>query len=146
MASTRAQYEAARHIGHGSQLVYSSHPASTNVPSVRHAARIAFTSACAVGSYVAVTEFAPSPTIRPSCTITAPNGPPVAPSTFSVASAIARRRNSGLGAEPILNLLNSSPSGESKHSMAYAFRSTRVLTPRGLAPATLLVEGERITG
>jgi allantoinase len=30
--------------------------------------------------------------------------------------------------------------------MAYAFRSTRVLTPRGLAPATLLVEDERITG
>jgi allantoinase len=30
--------------------------------------------------------------------------------------------------------------------MAYAFRSTRVLTPRGLAPATLLVERERITG
>jgi allantoinase len=43
-------------------------------------------------------------------------------------------------------LPNSSPSGESKHSMAYAFRSTRVLTPRGLAPATLLVERERITG
>jgi len=43
-------------------------------------------------------------------------------------------------------LLNSSPSGESKHSMAYAFRSTRVLTPQGLAPATLLVEHERITG
>ncbi len=30
--------------------------------------------------------------------------------------------------------------------MAYAFRSTRVLTPRGLAPATVLVEHERITG
>ena len=30
--------------------------------------------------------------------------------------------------------------------MAYAFRSTRVLTPSGLAPATLLVEHERITG
>ena len=30
--------------------------------------------------------------------------------------------------------------------MAYAFRSTRVLTPKGLAPATLLVEQERITG
>ena len=29
--------------------------------------------------------------------------------------------------------------------MAYAFRSTRVLTPHGLVPATLLVEGERIT-
>ena len=30
--------------------------------------------------------------------------------------------------------------------MAYAFRSTRVLTAKGLAPATLLVEQERITG
>ena len=30
--------------------------------------------------------------------------------------------------------------------MAYAFRSTRVLTPRGVVPATLLVERERITG
>jgi allantoinase len=30
--------------------------------------------------------------------------------------------------------------------MAYAFRSTRVVTPEGLAPATLLVERERITG
>ena len=30
--------------------------------------------------------------------------------------------------------------------MAQAFRSTRVLTPQGLAPATLLVEHERITG
>ena len=30
--------------------------------------------------------------------------------------------------------------------MAYAFRSTRVLTPEGLVPATLLVERERITG
>jgi allantoinase len=30
--------------------------------------------------------------------------------------------------------------------MAQAFRSTRVLTPEGLVPATLLVEGERITG
>jgi allantoinase len=29
--------------------------------------------------------------------------------------------------------------------MAYAFRSTRVITPQGVAPATLLVEHERIT-
>jgi allantoinase len=28
--------------------------------------------------------------------------------------------------------------------MAQAFRSTRVLTPQGLAPATLVVEGEKI--
>ena len=36
--------------------------------------------------------------------------------------------------------------GESKHTMAQAFRSTRVLTPNGLAPATLLAEHQRITG
>ena len=71
-------------------------------------------------------------------------GHPRAASTFSVASAIARRRNSGLGALVMLNLPYSSPRGESKHSMAQAFRSTRVLTPAGLMPAALLVEGERI--
>jgi len=41
-------------------------------------------------------------------------------------------------------LISSSLSGESKVSMSQAFRSTRVLTPHGLAPATLCVEGERI--
>jgi allantoinase len=35
-------------------------------------------------------------------------------------------------------------SGESNHSMSQAFRSTRVVTGEGLAPATILVEGERI--
>jgi allantoinase len=35
-------------------------------------------------------------------------------------------------------------SGESNVSMSQAFRSTRVLTPGGLAPATVIVEGERI--
>ena len=41
-------------------------------------------------------------------------------------------------------MLLSSLNGESKHSMAQAFRSTRVLTPQGLAPATLVVEGEKV--
>jgi len=41
-------------------------------------------------------------------------------------------------------LLATSLRGESNHSMAQAFRSTRVLTTAGLAPATLVVEGERI--
>ena len=41
-------------------------------------------------------------------------------------------------------LLSCSLSGESKHSMAQAFRSTRVLTPQGLMPATLVVEDGRI--
>lgn len=43
-----------------------------------------------------------------------------------------------------MNLLFPSLSGESKHSMSQAFRSTRVLTPDGLAPATLLAKGGRI--
>ncbi len=41
-------------------------------------------------------------------------------------------------------LLSTSLSGESKHSMAQAFRSTRVLTTQGLLPATLVVEDGRI--
>jgi allantoinase len=45
----------------------------------------------------------------------------------------------------LANLLNSYLSGESNDSMAQAFRSTRVLTPEGLAPATLFVEDERFT-
>src|SRR5579875_669660 len=97
MASRRAQYAAARHIGQGSQLVYSSQPVRAKAPRARAAARIAFTSACAVGSLVAVTELAPSPTISPWRTTTAPNGPPLPRTTFSVASSMARRRNSGFG-------------------------------------------------
>jgi allantoinase len=42
-------------------------------------------------------------------------------------------------------LLSTSHNGESKHSMAQAFRSTNVLTPEGQRPAALLVEHERIT-
>jgi allantoinase len=41
-------------------------------------------------------------------------------------------------------LLATSFRGESRNSMAQAFRSSRVLTPEGLRPATLLVENERI--
>jgi len=44
-----------------------------------------------------------------------------------------------------LGLLRTSLRGESKHSMAQALRSTRVLTPEGLKPATLLVTGEQIS-
>ena len=43
-------------------------------------------------------------------------------------------------------MLSASLSGESKHSMAQAFRSTRVLTPQGIKPATLVVEQGRIAG
>src|SRR5579863_2289692 len=135
-------------MGQGSQRVYSCQRASVRVPSASAAARIATTSPCAVGSLVAVTELAPSPTITPSRTITAPNGPPRAVATFSVASAMARRRKAGFAcgfaSKVLANLISSSLSGESKVSMSQAFRSTRVLTPHGLAPATLCVEGERI--
>jgi allantoinase len=41
-------------------------------------------------------------------------------------------------------LPSTSLNGESKHSMAQAFRSTNVLTAEGLRPATLLVADERI--
>src|SRR5438874_173574 len=50
-------------------------------------------SACAVGSFVAVTRFVPSAMTRPSLTMTQPNGPPPA-RMFSKASAMARRMNS----------------------------------------------------
>ncbi len=43
-----------------------------------------------------------------------------------------------------MRLLSTSRNGESKHSMAQAFRSTRVLSAQGLAPATLVVEHGRI--
>ena len=37
-----------------------------------------------------------------------------------------------------------SPTGESEHEMTKAHRSTRVLTPGGLKPATVVVEGEQV--
>ena len=43
-----------------------------------------------------------------------------------------------------MNLPGASPTSESKERMAKAFRSTKVLTPDGLRPATLLVENGRI--
>jgi hypothetical protein len=48
-------------------------------------------SACQVGSFSATTRFAPSPMMRPSCTMTQPKAPP-APSTSEVSAdkAIAR--------------------------------------------------------
>src|SRR5580704_787272 len=94
-------------MGQGSQLVYSAQPASEKVPRDLAAARMALTSPCAVGSFVVVTELAPSPTILPSRTTTAANGPPAAVRTLRVASAIARRRNSGLGWPGIGNDSNS---------------------------------------
>jgi allantoinase len=57
---------------------------------------------------------------------------------------MARRMNSGFAADKPANLPCPSLSGESNVSMSQAFRSTRVLTPEGLAPATVVVERERI--
>lgn len=101
---------------------------------------MALTSACAVGSFVAVTEFTPSPTMRPCFAITAPKGPPLPETTFSVANAMARLRNSGFGRLDIKSCLSCWGFAKVKHSMAQAFRSTRVATAEGLAPATIVVE------
>ena len=43
-------------------------------------------------------------------------------------------------------LLTASLSGESKHSMAHALRSTSVLAPQGRKPATLVTKQGRIAG
>src|SRR6266478_2478603 len=85
---------APRHIGQGSHVVYRSQPESWKSPSLWQAARIATTSACAVGSFVAVTRLTPSATIWPSFTIIAAKGPPAPVRTFSIPKAIARRMNS----------------------------------------------------
>ena len=53
-------------MGQGSQEVYISYPLRSNVPSLAAAARIALTSACAVGSQDVVTRFTPVATITPS--------------------------------------------------------------------------------
>src|SRR6185503_2095612 len=56
---------------------------------------MALTSACAVGSFAAKTVLTPSTTTAPSFTISAANGPPPPEFTFSEASRITRRINSG---------------------------------------------------
>src|SRR5574344_277085 len=71
-----AQYMALRHIGQGSQEVYILQPSNLNTPNFLQASLIADTSACAVGSLLGTTLFAPVAIISPSFTITAPNGPP----------------------------------------------------------------------
>lgn len=45
----------------------------------------------------------------------------------------------------MFRLLSASPTGESIQRMAKALRSTRVLTPQGIAPAAVIVDQERIT-
>src|SRR5690606_1599552 len=73
--STRAHSAVARHMGHGSHELYSTAPGSQYAATSWQAARIATTSACALGSRSTVTRFVPSPTAWPSRTTTAPNGP-----------------------------------------------------------------------
>src|ERR1700733_4768601 len=107
---------------------------------------MATTSACAVGSLVAVTRFAPVATIFPSRTITAPNGPPPPDVTFSVASAIAFSIKTGLPCIRLGILIARFTRRESRDNqiMAHAFLSNRVVTPQGTQPAALLVEDGKI--
>jgi hypothetical protein len=50
--------------------------------------------------------------MHPSRTITAPNGPPAPLTTFSVASAMARRKNSGFSDGCMADLLQCSLKGK----------------------------------
>ena len=83
--------------------------------------------------------FAPSATIRPWRAMTAANGPPPPVATFRVASAMARRRNSGLGGVGIVNLLTASLRREINHSMAQGF--VPVGAPHGYIGAMIERQG-----
>src|SRR5579883_3078578 len=94
MRAIPARQQAAWHMAQHSQLVYMVQPLRSGVPSRRQASRMAAISACQVGSHSGSTRACPSPTIAPSRTITAPNGPPICSSSATWrASAMARRRN-----------------------------------------------------
>src|ERR1700678_1593363 len=107
---------------------------------------MATTSACAVGSLIAVTRFVPVATMFPSRTITAPNGPPPPDVTFSVANAIAVSIKSVLPCIRIGILVARFTRRESQYNqiMAHAFLSNRVVTSQGTHPAALLVEDGKI--
>jgi hypothetical protein len=83
-------------MGHGSQLVKISQPLRENVRSSAQARRMAITSACAVESFVDVTQFQPSARILPSWTMIAPKGPPAPSRMRSAESRTAWRINSRL--------------------------------------------------
>ena len=101
--STRAQYAAPKHIGHGSQLAYRMAPERSCVPSVRHASRIATTSACSVGSPSLTTWFVPRPTTRPfSSATSAPKGPP-SPAADSTPISMTSRSSSSSFTRGILD-------------------------------------------
>src|SRR5210317_1125632 len=80
---------APRHMGQGSQLEYISQASSWYVFSIWQARLIATTSAWAVGSSVEVTSFMAEDITLPFLTITAPKGPPLPDSTFSLARSMA---------------------------------------------------------
>src|SRR3954471_16902501 len=63
-----------KHMGHGSQVVYITHPVRSMVPRDLAAARIALTSACAVGSVSGQTVLCVHETTLPFFTTAAPNG------------------------------------------------------------------------
>src|ERR1700677_4025353 len=109
---------------------------------------MATTSACAVGSLIAVTRFVPVATMFPSRTITAPNGPPPPDVTFSVANAIAFSIKAGLPCIRIGILIARFTRRESRDNqiMAHAFLSNRVLLPQGTQPAALLIDEGKIRG
>src|SRR5512140_2990699 len=65
---------AERHMGQGSQVVYITHPVRSMVPSAFAAARMALTSAWAVGSVVGHTVLWVQDTTLPSLTTAAPDG------------------------------------------------------------------------
>src|SRR6185312_13156386 len=72
--STRDQWSAAMHIGHGSQVVATIAPSKKMFPVWRQASRIALTSAWAVISVVSTTVLWEHDKISPSRAIAQPNG------------------------------------------------------------------------
>ena len=85
---------ALKHIGQGSQLLYTTQSLRLNVFSFWQAALMADISACAVGSLEAVTRFVPVAITSPLRTITAPKGPP-SKSIFSYERCAANSINFG---------------------------------------------------
>src|SRR5271163_3616783 len=108
---------------------------------------MALTSACAVGSFAAVTRLTPVATTSPFLTTTAPKGPPAPLRTFSVASRTASCMKSFSVCMflPRRRFRLHSPQGcPNIRSMTQAFISSRVVTPEGLRPAAVIVEQGRI--
>lgn len=84
---------AVRHIGHGWPLANMTHPSSRRAPVRMQAARIACTSACAVGSFVAATSLTPGREHLAILVQHRAERPAPTRSTLSTASATACIRN-----------------------------------------------------